>query len=423
MKMKKLYINQKGNIVIKEVNPPFLGKKGCIVKVKYALISSGTELSVIKKRKLDQMPLYKRFLKSKDFRKSILSKIRGKKSLRELYHLYKDFQVMEKNKNFSSPKGNLIPIGYSCAGIVQESNTDLFNKGDRVACVGSSHAELILSPKNLTCKVPPNVELKNAAFVAIGAIALHAMHRADVRSEENIGVIGTGLIGLVLIQLLKTRQVKIFAYDINNNRLELATYLGADFAYNSSIDIYKEDILKNTKGKGLDKIIICASSQTSKPLSDALDLICKNGKIIIVGAFPIEINRTLLYEKEADILISRSYGYGRYDPDYEDKGLDYPQELMPFTINQNMKSFLELLSKKKINLSPLLSNIVYFNNAQLASKNWYIIKIFWRNRELKKKQTYIKNSKTARKINYRDYRMRLVCSKSSFTISSFPSKL
>ncbi len=324
--MKKLFVNNYGQVFLKEVKDPFIETTGSIVKTSFALISPGTELKAIEMAKLANFSIFgllKNFFKSKEFRKRLFEEIR-KNTLNRIFFFYKILSHKQGKKNFKSPSIDLIPLGYSCSGIVQESNIENLKENFRVACAGSTHAELVFSPKNLTCKVPDNICLEEAAFVSLGAIALHGIHRAEIKPGEYVGIIGTGLIGLLAVQMAKISGAIVFAFDLINKRLNLAKNLGADFIINPLYLNSSSKINKETQGHGLDSIIICASSKTSKPLEDAVDLIREKGKIVILGAFPINIDRINVYLKEVDILISRSYGPGRYDPYYEYEGFDYP---------------------------------------------------------------------------------------------------
>ncbi|MFX1444401.1 MAG: bi-domain-containing oxidoreductase, partial [Promethearchaeota archaeon] len=363
--MRKLYINPKGQVILKAVNKPILSTKGSLVKTRYALISSGTELSAIKSKKVDNLPLIKRFIKSKNFRKRVLSIFKSS-NLKSVLKTYKSYSKRAEQKNFVPPIKNLSPIGYSCSGIIQDSNIEEFQINDRVACAGINHAEDVFVPKNLCCKVPNNVSLEEAAFATLGAIALHGIHRAEIKPGEYVGIIGTGLIGLITIQLAKIAGAIVLASDLIKKRLELAKTFGANLVINPEYGDSKIEVNKFTKGHGLDSIIICATSKSSKPLEQAVDLIRDKGKIILLGLFPINIDRSQLYYKEADLLISRSYGPGRYDPYYEFDGYDYPKDYVPWTIKRNMEYFLKLISENRINVKPLITDIIPVNQANRA---------------------------------------------------------
>ena len=363
--MKKLVIKKNGNVILTPAREPHIETQGIIVKTHYGLISSGTELATIKWNRLMSMPIYKQVLKSKYIRSRIFTELK-KNTIKGLFKLFKIYKERGSFKNYTSPSSGEIPIGYSCSGIVVESNINEYRIGERVACAGASHAEKVYCPKNLVAKLPENVSFEEAAFTTLGAIALHGIHRAEVRQGENIGVIGTGLIGLITVQLAKVAGAKVYAFDLINRRLNLAKSLGADVIINPRSHNSKLVVDEHTNGRGLDAIIICASSDSSKPLEDAVDLIRDKGKIVMLGAFPVAIDRSKIYYKEPDLLISRSYGPGRYDPSYEYKGFDYPEQYVPFTEQRNMNYFLKLISEKKIDIQSLISEIVDVKDANVA---------------------------------------------------------
>ena len=366
--MKKIFVNRKGKVILKDVREPFIETKGLLVKIRYGLISSGTELATIQSAKLTNFTLKGiliNFLKSKDYRKRFYEEIKGK-NLKNVFYLYKMFSSKDGNKNFESPSINLIPLGYSSSGIIQKSNIEKYEENDRVACAGSSHAELIYSSKNLSCKIPDNVSLVEASFTTLGAIALHGIHRANVMAGEYIGIIGTGLVGLLAVQLAKINGANVVAFDLMNNRLNLAKKLGADLIINPMYHNSMIKVKELTNGHGLDSIIICASSKSPKPLDDAVNLVRDRGKIIMVGGFPINVDRSILYYKEVDLLISRSYGPGRYDESYEYDGNSYPKEYIPWTEHENMKIILNLMSEKKIDVKSMISDIIPAENAYIA---------------------------------------------------------
>ncbi len=365
--MKKLEISKNGQVTLQEAREPQIETKGVIVHTSFALISSGTELSVIKWNRLMNLPIYKQIIRSKHIRKRIFAELK-KNTIKNVFNLFKIYKERSSYKNYSRTSNSSTPIGYSCSGIVGESNIENLQIDNRVACAGSYHAEKIFSPKNLTVKIPDNVSLEEAAFATLGAIALQGVHRAGIKQGENVGIIGTGLIGLITVGLAKAAGAKVFAFDLINNRLNLAKKLGADILINPNYHNSKLEVDRQTDSKGLDSIIICASSTTNKPLEDAAELIRDKGKIVMLGAFPINVDRNKLYYKEVDLLISRSYGPGRYDESYEYEGFDYPKKYIPWTEQRNMEYFLNLISEKKIDVKSLISEIIPAENANDAYK-------------------------------------------------------
>ena len=262
-------------------------------------------------------------------------------------------------------------LGYSSAGIVVNVGKDVksFKVGDRVACGGGGyavHAEIIHVPENLCVKVPDGVLLKDAAYTTVGAIALQGVRRADIRVGESVAVIGLGLVGLLTVQILKAAGCRVIGFDISEERVKLAKKLGVDAAGKiGDIDIFSAvDVF--THGMGVDAVIITASTQSNEPVINALQMIRKKGKVVVVGAVGMNIPREPFYQKEGDFLISTSYGPGRYDPQYEEKGIDYPIAYVRWTERRNMEAFLNLVKEKKINTNDLTTHIFSIENATEA---------------------------------------------------------
>jgi len=355
--VKKVSLNSDGTVDLKSTDNPHIETFGTIVKTQYALISTGTETSKIKSKIESSKSPIKRVLFSKDFRSKVLKFIKKTSIKTAIRKAKKELTSQPRTKNFQNPSTGIKPLGYSCSGVVIKSNIEEFSINQKVACAGSHHAQLIYSPKNMTAKIPDKVNLKEAAFATIGSIALHGIHNAKLNSGEYVGVIGTGLIGLITVQLAKISGGITFAFDLMNTRLDLAKKLGAEHIINPASQDSKRLILDNTNGRGLDKIIICAASKTSKPLLDAVGLVRDRGRIVILGNVPINIDREILYQKEISLIVSRSYGPGRYDPEYEYYAKDYPKDYVPYTIKRNMEIIMDLIAEHKLDVDNLISQI------------------------------------------------------------------
>nr|MDO8112896.1 zinc-binding alcohol dehydrogenase [Candidatus Sigynarchaeota archaeon] len=298
--MKRLYIQGDGSAVLLDNPDPEIEKEGIVVEVQYALISAGTELSTIASSK----SLLKRFFKEKRIRDMALRVIKGR-NLKEILYYFKRFILKSKGKRrFTSPAPSLKSVGYSCSGTVTKSNVPGTNPGDRVSCAGSNHAELIYSAKNMFVTIPANVTLKQAAFGTVGAIALQSIHQAQIKPGDVVGVIGTGLIGQIVVQLVKISGARVVAFDIIPERLQLAKKLGADLVINPAAGVAKIKVNKFTDGLGLDSVIVAASSNSPSPLVSAFELVRNKGKVVLLGAVPINIPRDNFYAKEVDFLIS-----------------------------------------------------------------------------------------------------------------------
>src|SRR5262249_27589618 len=236
-----------------------------------------------------------------------------------------------------------IPLGYSCAGIVLDVGDDArsaFAVGDRVACAGAgqaNHAELVAVPRNLAVRVPDAVNLEDAAFVTVGAIALQGVRIADVRIGETCVVIGLGLVGQLTVQLLKAAGCRVFGIDVAADKLDLARGSGADEACLRSDPELVQRVLNFTQGRGADAILIAAAATSSDPVQLAPALARDRAVVVAVGMIGMDVPRNAYYEKELQLRLSRSYGPGRYDRTYEETGIDYPVGYVRWTEQRNME--------------------------------------------------------------------------------------
>ncbi|NHJ32230.1 MAG: zinc-binding dehydrogenase, partial [Asgard group archaeon] len=238
--------------------------------------------------------------------------------------------------------------------IKKGANVESYKVGDILACAGSAHhAEIIVVSEKLTVKVPNEVSLEDACFTTLGAITIQGLRRAECQFGETVVIIGTGLLGLLATQIAKVAGLQVIAVDINKLRLNKAKKLGADHVFNFYDDVV-DKIYAVTKGYGADAAIIYAASSSDEIINIAMDMVRIRGKIVIVGDIGLNLQREKMYKKELEILMSTSYGPGRYDPTYEEKGQDYPIGYVRWTENRNMQSFIEMLQQKKIKTDLLL---------------------------------------------------------------------
>ncbi|MBE9594488.1 MAG: zinc-binding alcohol dehydrogenase, partial [Proteobacteria bacterium] len=209
-------------------------------------------------------------------------------------------------------------LGYSSSGVVLEVGKTITDiaVGDKVACAGAgyaNHAEIINVPRNLVCKIPENVDFDEAAFTTVGAIAMHGIRRAQVQFGDNVVVIGLGLLGQIATQILKAAGAHVIGIDLMKERVALAKELGgADICFTAGNDAV-DNVLKYTDGIGADSIIIYAATTSNEPVKQAMQMARKKGRVIVVGAVGMDLDRSPFYEKELDFLISCSYGPGRYE--------------------------------------------------------------------------------------------------------------
>jgi predicted dehydrogenase/threonine dehydrogenase-like Zn-dependent dehydrogenase len=260
-----------------------------------------------------------------------------------------------------------IPLGYCNVGKVLEIGNDTtgFQAGDRVISNGP-HADLVRVARNLCAKIPDNVDDESAAFTVLASIALQGIRLAKPTLGETVVVTGTGLIGLMAIQLLRANGCRVLAIDFDEQKLELARKFGAHTCNPAKGEDPVEVGLAYSRGRGVDAVIITASTQSSDPVSQAAQMSRQRGRIILVGVTGLELNRAEFYEKELRFQVSCSYGPGRYDPAYEDKGQDYPLGFVRWTEQRNFEAILDMMSMGQLDVSQLITHRYVFSDANGA---------------------------------------------------------
>ena len=344
--MKQILV-KKGQVFQKELPEPTVKEETVKIQVHYSCISAGTELSSVSSTG-----------------KSMLKRVTEKPEI--IGRAFEKISKMGLKSYWSSVQTEInqaLPLGYSLAGEVIEvgKNVHNFKIGDLVAAAGgivAAHAEIAVVPINLVTRVPDGLPLKDASTVAIGGIALQGIRRANLSFGSNVAVLGTGLLGLIAIQLLKASGMNVLAVDIDKKRLGLAKACGADITKNATDPDLITDATAWADGYGVDATIITASTNANKPLAQAFQMCRKKGTVILVGVTGMTIDRKDIYEKELDFLISTSYGPGRYDDSYEKDGIDYPYGYVRWTENRNMQAYLKALRSSSVNLN-LLSQKEY----------------------------------------------------------------
>jgi predicted dehydrogenase/threonine dehydrogenase-like Zn-dependent dehydrogenase len=343
-----------GKMEILEVPFPVLSKGQVLVRNHYSVISAGTEGKTVSDAR-------KGYIAKAKFRQKevkMVINMMKQEGFRKTYNV-----VMNK---LEAPS----PLGYSCAGevvAVADGLNDL-RVGDKVACGGGGavHADVVSINRNLCVKLPENVDPKHAAFTTIASIAIQGIRQADLRFGENCIVIGLGLIGLITVQVLKAAGIKAIGIDIDQTKIDKAREVGVDLALTRHQEGIAGIIRNFTKGHGTDAVIITAGSNSVDPVDFAGEICRKKGKVVIVGSVPTGFSRAKYYKKELDLRMSTSYGPGRYDPVYEEKGIDYPIGYVRFTENRNMQTFVDLLADRRINVDPLITHTFFLPEAPNA---------------------------------------------------------
>jgi len=343
-----------GELAVLDVPSPQVPRGGILVRTRASLVSAGTERNMAS---FAQANLLQKARSRPDLVRQTIAKARRDGIL--------DTIDAVRNR-LDQP----MPLGYSAAGEVIEAGADAdgFKAGDRVACAGGGyavHAQIIAVPRNLAVPIPGNVTFDQAAFTTLGAIAMHGIRLAGVQLGETVAVIGCGLLGLMTVQMLRAAGCIVLGLDPNQSRATLAQHLGAHWAGSDSAELASR-VAAASSGQGADAVLITADTTSNEPVELAAEIARKRGVVISVGAVGTQIPRKPYFEKELDFRISRSYGPGRYDAAYEQKGHDYPYEYVRWTENRNMRGFVELMSSGAVNVEALITHRFDIEQAERA---------------------------------------------------------
>lgn len=343
-----------GKVQIEEVPAPAMSPGQALVQVHYSLISSGTEsgfvadggaAGFVMKKARDPLNI------EKVKRKLATVGLKGTIDV-----------IKSKLFEFQAP-------GYSTSGVIVECGAEVpgFRVGDRVACSGvnyASHAEFNAVPHQLLTPIPDGVEFDEAAFVTLGAIAMQGLRQAEPVFGETFVISGLGLIGLLALQMARAAGCRVIGCDPLPDKRELALKLGAEAA--CAPDDLADTVAEWTAGYGADAVVICAASKGSAVTNQALDVCRQKGRVVVVGAVGMQIQREAMYLKEVDFRISCSYGPGRYNAHYEERGLDFPYGYVRWTEGRNMAEFLRMVADGKVELKPLISMVQDVDQAAVA---------------------------------------------------------
>lgn len=379
-----------GKLSVEEVPVPLLKDKGAIVRTRCSVVSAGTERAMLE---FASQGLVGKARSRPDLVKQVIRKV-------------KSDGLLATYRASMSRLDAPLPLGYSSAGEIVEVGASLpgFKVGDRVACAGggyASHAELVYVPRNLMVKIPEGVSYEDAAFATVGAIALQGVRVADLRLGERVVVIGLGLLGLLTVQILKAAGCMVLGTDLNPDRVKLALDLGADSAVVTEPDVLAESVAAFTSGRGADAVIITAATKSNAPTELAGEISRLKGRVVAVGDVGMNIPRRVYYYKELEYRISMSYGPGRYDPNYEEKGIDYPYAYVPFTEQRNMETFLQLVKEGKVTPSRLITHRFSILEAEKA---YEMIKTEDSSKYLGVVFTYPEEAPVRRRIDLRERR-------------------
>lgn len=346
-----------GEMKTQEVPNPQCGDGMVLVQNHYSIISAGTEGSTVNAA-----------------RKSLIGKAKERpQQVKQVIDTLKKQGPVQTYRVVMKKLDAYSPLGYSCAGTVVEVGKDVkdISVGDKVACAGAghaNHAEIVAVPFNLVVKLSPDANLKNAAYNTLGAIAMQGVRQADLRLGETAAIIGLGLLGQLAGHILKASGVNTIGIDIDGDQVKQSTEHNAvDHAYERNENGLEQKIIELTVGQGVDAVIIAAATTSLDPINFSGAIARKKGKVVVLGAVPTGFERDPhWYRKELELKMACSYGPGRYDLNYEEKGIDYPYAYVRWTEKRNMAAFQELLEKKRINIDYLTTHEFDFKDAPKA---------------------------------------------------------
>ena len=340
-----------GKTKISDVPIPSVSSGCLLIKTHSSLVSSGTERMLVE---FGKASLLEKVRQQPDKVKLVADKI-------------KTDGIQPTLEAVLNKLDKPLPLGYCNVGVVSEVGVGVsdFNIGDRVVSNGN-HAEFVSVPKNLCASIPENVSDDEAAFTVLGAIALQGIRLVNPTLGESVVVTGLGLIGLMTVQLLRANGCRVLGIDWEPERLAMAKQFGAEV-----VDLSKGQNPVATaelfsRGRGVDAVIVTATTKSSEPLHQAALMCRKRARIVLVGVTGLELSRDDFFKKELTFQVSASYGPGRYDPNYEEKGQDYPVGFVRWTEQRNFEAVLDMMASGALDVKPLISHRFEINDAEKA---------------------------------------------------------
>lgn len=339
---------------VADVPPPLAQRGRVLVRTAASLISAGTERMTVE---MGNRSLFGKARERPDLVKQVIHKARTEGVLNTLAAV-------------RAKLDSVTALGYSASGIVIGAGDDVteFRTGDRVACAGAgyaSHAEVLSVPRNLCVRLPENVDFASGAFGTLGAIALQGLRLASPTLGESCVVIGLGLVGQLTVQLLKANGCCVFGVDLDEQKIELARQLGADDGCAPDNDAERR-VREWSRGRGADAVLITAATSSNQPVELAGQISRLKGRVVAVGLVGLDIPRDIYYHKELTLNISMSYGPGRYDPEYEERGHDYPFAYVRWTEGRNLEAFLDLVAEGRVKVERLITHRFSIGEAERA---------------------------------------------------------
>jgi len=351
-------LDGKGVIKVEDLPVPHCGSDQVLVASKYTAISAGTEGATLSKTFPE---LVKQTLQDPWMRNAVKGLIFGSSPAVVKNIVWDETTLMRA-------------IGYSGAGIVVDvgKNVSETKPGDRVAFAAEGHAEFVAPSKNYVVPIPQRVGFEEAAFVTLGGIAMQGVRRAEIELGDKVAVIGLGLVGLIVSQLVSAAGGQVTGIDVDAQRLDLLGKLVSDAnTINSTSLDPVEAVTALTGGYGADKVIICAASKDPVIANQAMKMARKQGVVVFVGIVKMDLERMPFFRNELDIRFSRAYGPGVMEPEYEKGRVDYPRHYIRWTQQRNLAEFLRLIEVGKVTVDPLIGGVFDVEKAQTAYDKLY----------------------------------------------------
>jgi predicted dehydrogenase/threonine dehydrogenase-like Zn-dependent dehydrogenase len=338
-------------IVVAEVPDPVVISHHVLIRPHFSLISAGTETADI-------------------HQDGVMKEVADNPShLRKVWDVMKVAGPTRTISEVHAKFSEYAALGYSGAGVVVDKHATVrdFEVGDRVAYggEGTGHAETVIAGSNLIVRVPSEVPFEHACFTTLGSIAMNSVRIAGIGVGDVVAVIGLGLIGQLVSQLVRVQGGVVVAIDMKQDRVDLAKTNGADFGLPGGASV-PDQVKSLTDGRGVDCVIVAAAAKTAAPVQQAITICRDRGRMVIVGAMPLDLPRDEMYVKELQLLMARAYGPGSYDPVYEKQGVDYPISYVRWTENRNMAEFLRLVARGQIQVEPLITHSFDLDDATQA---------------------------------------------------------
>ena len=342
---------ESGETRVLEAPAPSASRGTLLIKTSRSLISAGTERMLVN---FGKASMIQKARQQPDKVKQVLSKVQTD-------------GLMTTVEAVRSKLGQPLPLGYCNVGEIIETgaDTDEFTVGDRVVSNGP-HADIVRVSKNLCARIPDNVTDEAASFTVVASIGLQGIRLAQPTLGESFVVTGAGLIGLLTVQLLRAHGCRVLAIDFDESKLELARQFGAETCNPSKGEDPVAVGMAFSRGRGVDGVIITASTKSNEPVTQAAQMCRKRGRIILVGVTGLELDRADFYEKELSFQVSCSYGPGRYDSEYEEKGNDYPFAFVRWTEKRNFEAVLDMMAQGSLVTEPLVTARYEFEDAPKA---------------------------------------------------------